>query len=78
MVRTFREELTDRCLVLNETHLRILINEYFSYYNKCRSHSSLSFDTPLISFTKPITKEVPKYKKNKLVFGTVSDFSLVA
>ena len=44
-VGTLRRELLDHVVVLHETHLRRLLDEYIAYYNEERVHSSIN-DAP--------------------------------
>jgi putative transposase len=46
-VRTVREECLDRLIILNERHLRRVLQEYVTYYNERRPHQSLAQDSPL-------------------------------
>lgn len=50
MVRTFREELTDRMIFFGEKDLKHALNDYILYYNKERAHSSLNFNAPTKRF----------------------------
>jgi len=77
-VRTARTEITDRMIIYSEEHLREIFSEYADYYNKNRSHQSLELNAPLQKFEKPTTQTVPKYKKRKLVRGTVTEFCLAS
>jgi len=46
LVGTFRRELTDHLIVLNERHLVRCVREYARFYNSDRPHMSLSGDAP--------------------------------
>jgi putative transposase len=46
-VRSVREECLDRLIILNERHLRRVLQEYVTYYNERRPHQSLAQDSPL-------------------------------
>ena len=46
VIGTIRRECLDHFIVLNETHLREILKEYFYYYNKFRTHLGLQKDTP--------------------------------
>ncbi len=48
-VRTLRVECLDNILVLNETHLRRVLDEYVAYYNSRRPHQGLKQQTPIPS-----------------------------
>ena len=45
-IRPVREECLDRIIILNERHLRSVLNEFVGYYNQRRSHRSLSLHVP--------------------------------
>ena len=47
MVRTLRNECLDHVLILNERHLRAVLNEYVDYYNAERPHRNLDLAPPL-------------------------------
>jgi transposase InsO family protein len=42
-----RRDLLDHVIVLNERHLKRLLNEYVRYYHDDRTHLSLAKETPL-------------------------------
>src|SRR6204780_1732253 len=45
-VRSFRNDLLDHFIVLNETHLRRLARDYLGYYHADRTQDGLDKDTP--------------------------------
>ncbi len=45
-VGSVRRELLDHVIVLNQRHLRRLLNEYVRYYHEDRTHLGLGKDTP--------------------------------
>ena len=45
-IRSFRQECLDRIIVLNEAHLRWVLEEYVRYYNERRPHQSLQHLPP--------------------------------
>ncbi|WP_246291465.1 integrase core domain-containing protein [Lentzea indica] len=45
-VGTVRRELTDRLLVINEHHLKSVLNRYLSQYNHCRPHRARHHTPP--------------------------------
>ena len=47
-VRTLREECLDQLLIINEAHLRRVLNEYLGYYNSRRPHQSLDQQSPIL------------------------------
>jgi putative transposase len=46
-VRSVREECLDHLIILNERHLRRVLQEYVDYYNARRPHQGLEQDSPL-------------------------------
>ena len=48
-MRTLRSECPDHVLLLNERHLRSVLDEYVAYYNTGRPHRSLGLVPPLPS-----------------------------
>ena len=65
VIGSIRRDCLDHVIVLNERHLRRILREYFGYYHRCRTHLSLSKDSP-----KPRTVEAPG-------LGKVTAFSFV-
>jgi hypothetical protein len=45
-VGTVRRELLDHAIVLNERHLRQLIESFVTYYNEDRTHIGVGKDSP--------------------------------
>ena len=45
-VRSFRNDLLDHVIVLNEAHFRRLARDYLRYYHADRTHDGLDKDTP--------------------------------
>ncbi|MGB5742873.1 MAG: integrase core domain-containing protein, partial [Sedimenticolaceae bacterium] len=46
VIGSIRRECLDHVIVLNERHLRRILRQYFGYYQSCRTHLSLSKDSP--------------------------------
>jgi len=46
VIGSIRREFLDHVIVMNENHLRKLLNKYFRYYNAQRSHLGLGKDSP--------------------------------
>jgi transposase InsO family protein len=53
IIGTFRRELLDRLLIVNEQHLRRVLTEYQQHYNAARPHRSLGQLTPAQAGTRP-------------------------
>src|SRR2546425_7477129 len=47
LIGTIRRECVDHIVVLGETHLRSMLQEYARYYNTARTHRSLDHDAPV-------------------------------
>jgi putative transposase len=45
-VRTAREECLDHILILNQSHLRRVLNTFINYYNTARPHQGLGQQSP--------------------------------
>jgi transposase InsO family protein len=45
-VESCRRDLLDHVIVLNERHLKCLLNEYVRYYHEDRTHLGLGKETP--------------------------------
>lgn len=50
---TLRRELLDRLLIVNEHHLRRVLDEYLRHYNTARPHRALGQVTPAQAGTRP-------------------------
>lgn len=46
-VRTVREECFDKLIVVNEKHLKRVMNEYVTYYNTARPHQGIEQQIPI-------------------------------
>lgn len=46
LLGSFRRECLDHVIVLNETHLRRILQEYVHYYNAQRTHLGINKDSP--------------------------------
>jgi putative transposase len=47
LIGSIRREVLDHVIVLNERHLRRLLQSYFEYYHAYRTHRALEMDCPL-------------------------------
>ena len=68
MVKTFRDEVTDRLIFYGENDLRRVLAEYVEYYNTQRPHSSLEFNSPTIKFERKSVSDLKKIKRNKILY----------
>jgi transposase InsO family protein len=46
LIGSIRRECLDHLVILGEAHLRRILRNYASYYNKIRTHRSLDKDAP--------------------------------
>ena len=47
LIGSVRRECLDHVIVLNRRHLRRILNSYFGYYHRSRTHLSLDKDAPV-------------------------------
>ena len=47
VIGTLRRECLDRLIILNERHLRAILEEFVGYYNAQRPHRTLGLETPV-------------------------------
>ena len=47
VIGSIRRECTDHVIPLGEKHLQQILNEYAAYYNRSRTHLSLSGNAPI-------------------------------
>jgi transposase InsO family protein len=48
VIGSIRRDLLDHVIVLNERHLRRVLQAYFAYYHDWRTHRSLEMDAPML------------------------------
>jgi transposase InsO family protein len=46
VIGSIKRECKDQVIILNESHIRSILTEYFSYYNKYRTHLGINKDSP--------------------------------
>jgi transposase InsO family protein len=62
LIGSIRREILDHVVVLNEGHLRRLLETYSAYYNQWRTHRSLEGDAPdLRPVRRAGTKEIAEF-----------------
>jgi putative transposase len=71
-VRTAREECLDKLLVINERHLRQVMEEYVSHYNRSRPHQGIEQQTP-IPF--PTAQTDGSVKCREVLGGIIHEYS---
>lgn len=70
-VRSVRQEMLDQVLVLNEAHLRRVLQIYIEYYNTRRPHQSLEQQSPIPYPEPAMTRAV---EKRQLLGGILNDY----
>jgi len=70
-VRTVREEILDKILILNEAHLRRVLTEFLNYYNTRRPHQGLEQQSP-IERPEPLTEGL--ISKRLVLGGIINDY----
>ena len=68
---TVREEILDKVLILNEPHLRRVLNEFLDYYNRRRPHQGLEQQSP-IERPEPLTEGL--IQRRKVLGGIINDY----
>ena len=53
LIGSIRRECLDNVLVLGESHLRRILNDYLSHYHKWRCHRALDMDCPELRGIQP-------------------------
>jgi putative transposase len=76
-VRTVRTECTDRMLILNERHLRQVLEEYVAHYNSARAHRSLNLHAPLDD-TNIIPFPSGRIRRNPIHGGLINEYESAA
>jgi len=70
-IRSLRQECLDRIIILNEAHLRWVLQEYVRYYNERRPHRALGLHTPSGPRDYPTNGEVAC---QRVLAGLVNDY----
>ena len=71
-IRSVREECFDHILIINEGHLRRVLNEYLTYYNARRPHQSLAQQSPI---PRPEPETTGQVIRRKVLGGIINDYS---
>lgn len=72
-MRSVRQELLDQVLVLNEAHLRRILQTYIDHYNTRRPHQSLAQQSPI---PYPVTTKTGAIQKQQLLGGILDDYRM--
>ena len=80
--RTLRDEMFNRLILYDQSHVQALTSKFKDYYNDERPHQSMGGATPsgkILPFPRQTKKENPiKYRKKVLLDGLVTKFELAA
>jgi putative transposase len=82
LVGTLRRELLDQVLILNETHLRVVLGEYADHYNAARPHQGIAQRVPDDDPDQPsaavIDLEVARIRRKRVLGGLMSEYHAAA
>jgi hypothetical protein len=70
-VRTVREECLDHLLIMNQTHLKRVLDTYISYYELSRPHQGLEQQSPIPRKPIPYSGQV---MKREVLGGIINDY----
>ena len=70
-VRSVRQEILDHVLIINEAHLRRVLQEFLDYYNNRRPHQGLNQQSP-VPRSEPISEG--KVQKRPILGGIINDY----
>lgn len=70
-IRSVRQECLDRILILNEAHLRRVLNEFLAYYNTRRPHQGLEQQSPI---PRPEPETTGKVGRQQILGGIINDY----
>ena len=70
-LRTVREECLDHLLIMNQTHLKRVLDSYISYYETSRPHQGLDQRTLVPRQSIPYSGQV---RKREVLGGIINDY----
>jgi transposase InsO family protein len=76
-VGSVRRELLDRILIMNEHHLRKVLAEYETYFNRHRPHRALKQASPLRGLPDPVDADIEVSRRDRLG-GLLHEYAQVA
>jgi transposase InsO family protein len=80
-VGTVRRECTDRLLIMNEQHLRTVLDTYTDHYNRHRPHQSLDQRPPQAveaGQRAPVIPLVNRIRRTQLLSGLINEYQQAA
>ena len=76
-MRTIRAELTDRVLIFNERHLRLVLTNYVRHYNGRRPHRARELHPPRPSHpVADLSQE--RIKRRPILGGLINEYERAA
>jgi putative transposase len=76
-VGSVRREILDRTLIVNATHLRIVLAEYEDHFNAHRPHRALNQSSPLRPLPDPVDGDFKVIRRDRLG-GLIYEYAQVA
>ena len=75
-VRTVRSECTDRLLIVNERHLRRVLDRYGRHYNEHRPHRGLAMHAPVPrgSATSSTPVRITRIRRHEVLGGLINEY----
>jgi transposase InsO family protein len=70
-VRTVREECLDHMLIMNQTHLKRVLESYINYYETSRPQQGLNQQTPFARESIPYSRHI---RKREVLSGIINDY----
>jgi hypothetical protein len=71
MLKDLCEECLENLLIINEAHLRNVLNEYLAYYNERRPHQGLEQQSPI---PRPSCQPEGSIIRRKVLGGIINDY----
>jgi putative transposase len=80
IIGTLRRELFDRLLIVNERHLRQVLNEYLQHYNTARPHRALGQLAPAQAHTRlaEINLAEHRIRRKQVLGGLTSEYQIAS
>lgn len=77
VVRSLRAECLDRVFIINQAHLRHVLQEYAAYYNHRRPHQGRDQGPPVPLTAAPTRPATPAQKRCRQVLGgLINDYDV--
>ena len=82
LIGTLRREVFDHLLILNEAHLRAVLNEYAAHYNSGRPHQGIAQrcpeNDPDQTTARVIDMDVARIRRKPVLGGLTSEYQVAA